>query len=214
MDFSLARTNMVKSQIAPNRVDNPALLEAFLSTSREPFVVDTHKEFAYSDHALPMNATRRALKPLQTARLVQSLGITAGQKILVVGAGTGYEATLLAHMGGEVFALEADPALAELGKQLTHTDAIHWQVGAMASGWPERAPFEAILLCGSVESIPNPLLAQLGTHGQLVAIVGQPGDPVMQAVRVRGNREQKTDILFETVAFPLLAEGSGQPFRL
>ncbi|MEO5363675.1 MAG: protein-L-isoaspartate O-methyltransferase [Magnetococcus sp. DMHC-8] len=214
MDFSLARTNMVKSQLAPNGVDNPLLLDAFRLTPREPFVIDTHKEFAYSDHALPLDARRRALKPLQVARLLQSLTLDNGDRILVVGAGTGYEAALLASLPVTVFALESDPRLAEQGRQLTPPGSVQWHVGDLVLGWPEQAPFDGILICGAIDAIPNPLLAQLSGRGELVAIVGQPGEPVMRAVRVRGGRDQQTDTLFETVAFPLVVEEHPQSFRL
>ncbi|MBF0401273.1 MAG: protein-L-isoaspartate O-methyltransferase [Magnetococcales bacterium] len=213
MDFSLARTNMVKSQITPNGVNDPPLLDALLAIPREAFVIATHKEFAYSDYALPVSATRRSLKPLQIARLIQALTVNDGQKILVVGAGSGYEATLLARLGAEVYALESDKGLVELGQRLGD-GSIEWQLGALGSGWSERAPFDGILLCGAVESVPEALLAQLAPQGRLVAIVGKPADVVMYALHVQGGKEQKTTRLFETVAFPLLAEESAAAFCL
>ncbi|MEO5353224.1 MAG: protein-L-isoaspartate O-methyltransferase [Magnetococcus sp. XQGC-1] len=213
MDFSLARTNMVKSQIIPNGVDHPALLEALLTIPREPFVISTHQEFAYSDYALPINQARRSLKPLQIARLLQALGSVSGHTLLVVGAGTGYEAALLARMGAQVSALESDEALLEQGKRLAF-DGIHWHSGPLLQGLSAQAPFDGILLCGAVESIPDPLLAQLGEQGQLLAILGAPGEPVMRAVRVHGAKEQTMDTLFETSAFPLLPRDDGQGFQL
>lgn len=213
MDFSLARTNMVKSQVAPNGVADPPLLDALLAIPREPFVIATHKEFAYSDYALPISATRRSLKPLQIARLIQALAVCDGQKILVVGAGTGYEATLLARLGADVCALEAEQGLVTLGQRLAD-GSIEWQVGSVVLGWPDKAPFDGIILCGSVEAIPDPLLAQLSASGQLVAIVGKSNDAVMYAVHVRGGKEQKMTTLFETSAFPLVAGEDARPFCL
>ncbi|MBF0462818.1 MAG: protein-L-isoaspartate O-methyltransferase [Magnetococcales bacterium] len=205
---------MVKSQIAPSGVDNLALLDAFLATPREEFVIASHKEFAYSDHALPLNAARRALKPLQIARLMQALAVDHGHKVLVVGAGSGYEAALLTRLGAVVFALESDSALVEQGRQLSGSAPVRWRLGTPELGWADRGPFDAILVCGSVETIPSALLSQLGGTGRLVAIVGKMGDPVMYAVRVQGNKEQKTETLFETVAFPLVTGEGTQPFRL
>lgn len=214
MDFSLARTNMVKSQIAPNGVIDPALLDTLLAIPREPFVLSTHREFAYSDHALPMNGSRRSLKPLQIARLLQALGDVAGRSILVVGAGTGYESALLARLGAQVCALEPDETLLEQGKRLAYADGIRWYLGSPVLGLPEQAPFDGILVCGAVESVPESLLAQLGEQGVLAAIVGRAGDPVMQAVRIQGAKEQKMDTLFETTAFPLGTGTDTQAFRL
>ncbi|MEO5338987.1 MAG: hypothetical protein H7837_00510 [Magnetococcus sp. MYC-9] len=214
MDFSLARTNMVKSQVAPNGVDSPVLLSAMLSTPREVFVAGGHQPFAYSDHALPLSGARRTLKPMQIGKLVQALSIAEGSKVLVVGAGTGYEATLLHTLGAVVFALETDEVLAKQGMALGQTGSIAWRVGAWEQGWSEQAPFDGILVCGAVEGLPEPLLAQLGDQGRLVAIIGKAGDVVMHAVRVQGGREQKMTTLFETIAFPLVTAGDGQPFVL
>ncbi|MBF0161987.1 MAG: protein-L-isoaspartate O-methyltransferase [Magnetococcales bacterium] len=214
MDFSLARTNMVKSQLTPNGVSDVALLDAMLALPREPFVVATHREFAYSDHALPIHAGRRSLKPLQIGRLMQALEVTAGQKILVVGAGCGYEAALLARLGAEVFALEKEESLVEQGRGLTQAATVRWLCGPLESGWSGEAPFDGLLLCGSVDAIPETLFAQLKEQGRLVAIVGAADSPVMHALRIQGSRERTTTTLFETTAFALLTSDSAQTFVL
>lgn len=219
MDFSLARTNMVKSQVAPNGVSDAVLLGALMETPRELFVRTTHKVLAYSDYALPMSATRRCLKPLQIAQLIQALGVSHGQKILVVGAGTGYEAALLACLGAQVFALESDSTLVEQGKQQTSDSSIQWHTGEPELGWPDEAPFDGILLCGSVASLPDALPNQLADHGVLVAIIGQVdenglGGAVMKAVRVKGRNVQQPETLFETFAFSLSPGGLSRTFVL
>ncbi|MBF0184386.1 MAG: protein-L-isoaspartate O-methyltransferase [Magnetococcales bacterium] len=210
MDFALARTNMVKSQVLPNHIFHDGLLDAMQNTAREPFVLPSHQMFAYSDFALPMSPLRRSLKPLQIARLLDALEISPGQKILLVGAGTGYEALLAARLGAQVFALESDASLVAIG-QTVDQGLLTWHVGPLAAGWAEEAPFDGILLCGAVPAIPDPLLAQLQPQGTLVAIEGNDGDPVMAIVRLRGN---KKEILSETIAFPLLAGEQDQPFVL
>lgn len=214
MDFSLARTNMVKSQVAPNRVKDQGLLSALMAIPRESFIADSHKLFAYSDHPLPMDdGSRRCLKPLQLALLIQALMVKKDQKILVVGAGTGYETAVLARMEAQVFALESDVNMADSGVKLSDT-TVQWQVGPLDQGWPSEAPFDGIVLCGSVESIPDKLLDQLGDNGVLVAIRGKVGDAVMQAVRVKGRNAQHTETLFETKAFPLSGTVAQQRFVL
>ena len=219
MDFSLARTNMVKSQVVPNGVNDTLLLGALMETPREAFCATTHKEFAYSDCSLPLNATRHCLKPLQVARLIQALAITGGEKILVVGAGSGYESALLAHLGAQVFAVESDSALVEQGRQLTGSSTVEWQVGDPGLGWSDKMPFDAILLLGSVESIPDGLLNQLGETGVLVAIVGdsedgEQGHAVKQAVRIKGRNGQHSETLFETFTFSLVMGNASQRFVL
>ncbi|WP_130471242.1 protein-L-isoaspartate O-methyltransferase family protein [Candidatus Magnetaquicoccus inordinatus] len=208
MDFALARTNMVKSQVVPNNISHHGVLDAMQSTPREPFVLPSHQMFAYSDFALPMGAVRRSLKPLQIARLLDALEITPGQKILVVGAGTGYEATLAARLGAQVYALESDAQLVAIGQTVENTQ-LSWHTAPLVGGWPEQAPFDGILLCGAVPAIPDALLAQRKPLGALVAIQGNEGDAVMYMVRMRGS---KKEILGETVAFPLLAGEQNQPF--
>jgi protein-L-isoaspartate(D-aspartate) O-methyltransferase len=210
MDFALARTNMVKSQVLPNNISHSGLLDALQSLPRESFVLPSQQIFAYSDYALPMGAVRRSLKPLQIARLLDALDLRPGQKILVVGAGTGYEAALAARLGAQVFALESDPALVAIGQQ-ADGGLVTWHTAPLAGGWPEQAPFDAILLCGAVPAIPDAVLAQLQPQGTLVAIQGNAGDPVMYTVRLRGH---KKEILGETAAFPLLAGEQEQPFVL
>ena len=219
MNFSLARTNMVKSQVAPNGVKDAPLLRVLMETAREEFVETSHKTFAYSDYALPLNTTRRCLKPLQIAQLIQALNVNSDQKILVVGAGSGYEAVLLARLGAQVFALESDGALVEQGKKLTQADSVQWQSGDPEMGWPDTISFDGILLCGSVESIPDRLLDQINENGVLTAIVGKEKDDkgeqaVMHAVRIRGRNGQQAETLFETFAFPLFAEKASQQFVL
>lgn len=202
MNFELARTNMVKSQVAPNRVDDVRLLESFLNVPREAFVADSHREFAYSDFPVPLpGGERRFLIPMQAAWLIHALGVNPGDRVLVVGAGTGYEAALLAHLGAQVFAVEVDGKLAALGESLTAAARVEWKVGPLAQGWPEASPFDGILLCGAVGAVSNKLIGQLGKNGRLTAIVGSPGSVVMQGVRMVGiSGGDRPERLFETKA--------------
>ena len=204
MDFNLARTNMVKSQLAPNRVRHSLLLETMLSIPRELFVAPSHREFAYSDAAVPLNVQgRRGLKPLQVALMIQGLGVKPGARVLVVGSGTGYESAVLAGLGAQVFALEPDPDLVARGEQLSGSDKIFWKVGDPQLGWPEEAPFDAVLFCGSVSSVPEKPIAQMSGDGVLVAVVGEVGDAVMSAVRIRARHGDRPEVMFETVVPPL-----------
>lgn len=215
MDFTQARTNMVKSQLLPNDVQDPQILGGFMRVSREMFIDPAARELAYSDHALSMDGgERRCLKPLQVSLLLQALEIKPGHRVLILGAGTGYEAAVAAETGAEVFAVEADAELAARGEQLTRSSRVRWLVADPTGGWPEEGPYQAILLCGAVESVPPRPLAQLDPEGQLTGIIGSPGDVVMRAVRVQGSGAHGTEPLFETVAPPLGGTVSGQRFVL
>ncbi len=216
MDFTQARVNMVKSQLAPNRVEDPQLLDTLLEVPREAFVDSSQQAFAYSDHAVSMDGgERRYLKPLQMSLMIQALKIKAGERALVLGAGTGYEAAVLSQLGAEVLAVESDAALVARGEKLPAAAKVRWRTGEPAKGWAEEGPCHAILFCGSVQSVPGRIIDQLHPEGRLVAVVGQPGDVVMSAVRILGSGSHKPETLFETVAPPLVGdEGAGQRFVL
>ncbi|OSM04970.1 protein-L-isoaspartate O-methyltransferase family protein [Magnetofaba australis] len=213
MDTAQARANMVKSQVLPNNVQNEALLAAMNSVARENFAPEKFAAAAYSDMAIPLDDQgRRMLSPLQAAWLIQSLDIQPGAKALVVGAGLGYEAALLATMGAKVYAVESDAALAELGKAATAGLDVQWRVGELAEGWKDPAPYDAILFCGAADKTPSQPVGQLTDDGRLSIIHGVAGEPVMAGVKIVGfGGADHAETLFETVATPLpgLAGGSG-----
>ncbi|MBF0159070.1 MAG: protein-L-isoaspartate O-methyltransferase [Magnetococcales bacterium] len=211
-NISQARYNMVKSQIIPNRVTDERLVASFMAVAREPFVDPKWHDFVYSDHPLPISPNRYALKPLQIAWMIQSLSLASAGRVLVVGAGGGYEVALLSHVGHEVYALESDATLD--APRILSTGSIAWKVGVLGEGWPESAPYDAILCCGAVLAVPNALLRQLAPEGVLVAIVGEPGAAVMRAVRYRAAGQDQPELLFETVAGHLPGLDSDQRFIL
>ncbi|MBF0625984.1 MAG: protein-L-isoaspartate O-methyltransferase [Magnetococcales bacterium] len=212
-----ARINMVQSQLVPNNIIQVELLTGMRTLAREDFLDPVQRDFAYSDHSVPVGGgSRRCLKPLQIAQLLQALEIIAGDKVLVVGAGTGYEASLAARLGAAVVvALEFDAGLAARGRELTAGSGVMWQVGPLAEGWFPQAPYDAILFCGAVAAVPPPVLGQLARNGRLTAIVGRPGDVLMNAVLQRGpGVGGRPQVLFETNAFPLPGTGGAAPFVL
>jgi protein-L-isoaspartate(D-aspartate) O-methyltransferase len=201
MDFNTARINMVKSQVAPNKIHETELLDSMTAVARENFVEASQQDLAYSDIQVAMGGSRRCLKPLQAAQLIKALEVKEGDRVLVVGAGTGFEVAVLDKMGVEVFALESDAALAGKGENLTSSDKVQWLVGDLEQGWADKAPFDGIIFCGAVASIPNKPIGQLTGEGSLVAIVGRSGDAVMTLVRIKGlSGGGHPEALLETVA--------------
>ncbi|MBF0271099.1 MAG: protein-L-isoaspartate O-methyltransferase [Magnetococcales bacterium] len=214
MDFTQARVNMVKSQAVPNMVRDPALLQGLLQVPREDFATSAFREFAYSDMPIPLNdGGRRALTPVQIGWMIQELQLSRGDRVLVIGAGSGYECALLAGMGMTVFALESDAELATRGQQLTDPSQVQWRTAPLAEGWSEAGRFDGILICGAVASIPNRIVGQLQEDGVLVGIVGRIGEVTMRAVRVSGIPVRQ-ETLFETVAPSLPGLGDDGSFRL
>lgn len=213
MDYTQARVNMVKSQVVPNMIRDPALLAGLMKIPREEFVHTAYRDMAYSDIPVPWNnSSRRSLTPLQTAWLIQAMEVKADQRVLVIGAGSGYECALLREMGATVFALEADAALAERGKTLSGFDRITWRSAPLHEGWQGDGLFDAILVCGAIPRLPANLVKQLNEVGVMVVILGQEGDVVMQAVRVQSTARQ--EILFDTAASVLPDFESKQGFVL
>ncbi|OFW98120.1 MAG: hypothetical protein A3D94_20535 [Alphaproteobacteria bacterium RIFCSPHIGHO2_12_FULL_66_14] len=178
-DFTRARRNMVDGQLRPNRVTNAALLAAIGDLPRERFLPEAFRSVAYADEDVPLGGGRHLMEPMVLARLIQALQPQAGDRALVVGAGRGYGAALLARLVKTVAAVESDAALAAAGGQITKDlglAGIQWIVGKLEQGAPGAAPFDVVLVEGAVRQIPQTILDQMAEGGRLaVTISGAPG---------------------------------------
>ena len=165
-----ARKRMVDSQVRPNKVSDPRILDAMRHLPRERYLPASLIALAYSDQNIDLGHGRVMLQPMVLARMVQALVPLRGERALVVG--TGYAAALLAALGCEVTVLE-DQAEPRHGFQAPVVNRVS---GPLAAGWPEGAPYHVILVEGAVPSVPPSLAGQLHTgEGRLVAILGEPG---------------------------------------
>ena len=214
MNIEQARFNMIEQQIRPWDVLDPAVLALLAAVRREDFVPAAHRAMAFVDTEVPLAEGQSMLAPRVEARLLQELALHKHERVLEVGAGSGFMAALLAHRSQHVTTLELRPALARMASEnLRRAGVMNAVVRELdgARGLPAEAPFDAIVLSGSVAAVPQHLLDQLKVGGRLVAIVGQ--QPVMQAVlTTRGSdRGWATEILFDTVA-PRLS-GFDEPSR-
>jgi protein-L-isoaspartate(D-aspartate) O-methyltransferase len=183
MDFAVARRMMVDGQVLTRDVFDPDLLAAMLEVPRERFVPPAQAALAYLDRNLPLTAdgSRCLLQPIVLARLLQAADITATDHVLDVGCGTGYSSALLARLAGSVVALEEDKDLAAFARRVLRELAPQVEVveGLLKTGWPAAGPYDAIVLNGAAEIIPEPLFAQLKDGGRLVGIEGE--GPATQA---------------------------------
>ncbi len=173
LDFTDARNRMVDSQIRPNKVTDPRILSAMRQLPRERFLPPELRTRAYVDEDVPLGGGRVLMEPLVIARLVQLLAPGAGERALVVGAGVGYGAALLAGCGVRVTALEEEPTLAELAKSTLADLApgVSVVVGPLAAGWKSGAPYDLVLIEGAVADIPDAIAAQLRADtGRLVTV--------------------------------------------
>ena len=203
MNIEQARYNMIEQQIRPWEVLDQGVLSLLAVVRREEFVPPAYRALAFMDTEVPLPEGQCMLAPRVEARLLQELRLQPQDSVLEVGAGSGFMAALLAHQAQRVVTLESRATLAAMARAnlqragIANTEVIE---ADGAGGLPARAPFDAIVLSGSVAEVPSSLLAQLKDGGRLVAIVGQ--EPVMRAVLVTrvADRQYKRVELFDTVA--------------
>jgi protein-L-isoaspartate(D-aspartate) O-methyltransferase len=154
---------MIDSQLRPQGVSDPAVLLAMSSVPREQFLPDQSRPLAYVDRAVAVGPGRFLAAPAVLGQLLTQMAPERGQRALVVGAGTGYSAALLAAMGLEVVAVESAPELAGKAREL----GIEVIEGALEAGHREGAPYDQILIDGAVEMLPDGIIAQLADGGRL-----------------------------------------------
>ena len=181
-DFALQRRMMVDGQLRTFDVTQHDVIAAFLSVPREVFLGPAERDIAYVDRplALPGSSVgqrpREMMTPMVLARLIQAAQPRPGSKALVVGAGTGYAAAILAAMGCEVVALESEPTLvAEARRRLAEAGSAGVTVaeGPLPKGWRGAAPYQLVLVDGAFLVEPEALLAQLADDGKLVGVKGE-----------------------------------------
>jgi protein-L-isoaspartate(D-aspartate) O-methyltransferase len=176
--FEAARAHMVESQIRPNKVTDDRVLAAIAAVRRELFVPEHLRPVAYIDNDLPLGDGRYLMEPMVTARLLQEAAVEPADIALVVGAGAGYEAAVLARLARSVVALEEDPQLARRARAALADHgiaAVSVVEGSLAAGYRLRAPYDVVMFGGAVAEVPNEIVAQLAEGGRLVAVVKAGG---------------------------------------
>ncbi|MCA3574446.1 MAG: protein-L-isoaspartate O-methyltransferase [Aestuariivirga sp.] len=179
-DFIAARLNMVESQVRPNGITDRRIIAAIEQVPRESFVPESRRAIAYMDEDVPLDPSDKAQGPralievMAFARMLQHAMVKPGDKVLVVGAGSGYGAAVIAQLAARVVALECDPGLAgQARRNLAGVANATVVEGALSAGVPGEQPFDVIVAEGRVEEVPPALLAQLSDEGRLVAVVGE-----------------------------------------
>jgi protein-L-isoaspartate(D-aspartate) O-methyltransferase len=203
MNIEQARFNMIEQQIRPWEVLDPGVLSLLAVVKREDFVPATFRSLAFVDTEIPLPDGQCMLAPKIEARLLQELQLQRHEIVLEVGAGSGFMAALLAHRARQVISLEISETLARMAQDnLRGAAVMNASVRCTdgCKGLSGEAPFDAIVLSGSVAAVPQQLLEQLKIGGRLLAIVGE--EPVMRArlyTRSDSASWAQTD-LFDTVA--------------
>ncbi len=195
MNVEQARFNMIEQQIRPWGVMDAHLLDLLQRVKREDFCPPAYRNLAFADLQIPLPYGEMMLEPRVQARLVQDVQPHGQDKVLQIGAGSGYMTALLAHCAHHVLAFEIHPELADLARQnLRHAgiERVDLKTGDGFALAAQGGTFDAIVLCGSVSHVPHSLLEQLNVGGRLIAVVGD--EPMMRATVVT----RESDTVFQT----------------
>jgi protein-L-isoaspartate(D-aspartate) O-methyltransferase len=190
--FDDARINMIESQLRPSKVTDERVIDAFARIRRELFVPPALRAMAYIDDNLPVSGARYLMQPMVAARLLQAAAVKPKDVVLVVGAGVGYEAALLA------MARDGRSALVD-----HRIASVNYVEETMALGHKARAPYDVIVFGGGVTAVPSEITAQLAEHGRLV-VVSRPHERVGHATLItRAGGVLAQRVIFDAVT-PLL----------
>jgi protein-L-isoaspartate(D-aspartate) O-methyltransferase len=174
-DFAELRERMVDRQIAARGIRDPLLLDAFRQVPRERFVSPDYGAQAYGDHPLPIEAGQTISQPYIVALMIEAAEVRPGDRVLEVGAGSGYAAAVMSRIAGQVIGIERQPELVEIARERLQRlgyDNVEVVEGDGTRGWPDKAPYDAILAAASGSHVPQPLVDQLAPGGRLVMPVG------------------------------------------
>ena len=218
VDYRTARRAMVDGQVRTNDVTDLRLIAAMLEIPREAFVPENRTGLAYLDRDVQLteasaaSPARYLVKPMVLAKLIQAADPAPHDRVLVVGAGTGYSAAILVRLAASVVALEQDTALLAQARSILPTldgGKITIVDGPLTGGVPGSAPYDVILIDGGVEFVPEVLRGQLSPHGRLVTVVGS-GPSRKATLFGPGTRNTCGQFLFDAAA-PLLPGFAGSP---
>ena len=169
------RKEMVEKQIRARGVKDPAVLDAMMRVERHHFVPQGLETAAYNDNPLSIGEGQTISQPYIVALMTELAGVHKNSKVLEIGTGSGYQAAVLAVLASEVFTIEIIESLGNQAKQKLDAlgyDNVHVRIGDGYKGWPEEAPFDAILVTAAPDHVPQPLVDQLKTGGKLIIPVG------------------------------------------
>jgi len=206
LDVERARFNMVEQQIRPWEVQDQRVLDLLLRVRREEYVPARYRALAFADMEIPLGHGETMLAPRIEARMLQELALAPGDRILEVGTGSGYMTALLASQGSHVCSVDIVPEFTQTAgaKLAAHgVTNVTLETGDAARGWDRHAPYDAIVVTGSVPVLPDAFPKSLRPGGRLIVVVGEP--PVMEAQLITcvAAGAYSTTGLFETCIAPL-----------
>jgi len=206
MNLEQARNNMVEQQIRTWEVLDQDVLDLLYTVPREEFVPPSCRNLAFTDMEIPIGEGERMWAPKMEARVLQELAPKRSDRVLEVGTGSGYLTALLAHRAAHVYSVEIRPALAAFGRAniLRHgVDNVTLEIGDGARGYAKSAPYDVVVLTGSVPLLPRAVLDSVAPGGRIFAVIGEA--PVMTAkiLTCSAPGTYRSAELFETLIAPL-----------
>ena len=207
-DFKAMREKMVETQIKARGVKTPRVLSALLKVERHRFVPEENLNSAYSDQPLPIGEGQTISQPYIVALMTELLDLKGDEKVLEIGTGSGYQAAILAELSKEVYTIEIIESLASMSKkrllELGYQN-IQVKAGDGYLGWPEFAPFDAIIVTAAPDHIPKPLIEQLKEGGRMVVPVGTHTQELKKIFK-RSGKIETTDVI-PVLFVPMTGEG-------
>jgi protein-L-isoaspartate(D-aspartate) O-methyltransferase len=196
--FATERQRMVMEQLMPRGVHQERVLAAMAKVPREEFVPPELRAASYADQALPIGHGQTISQPFIVAFMTEKLELKPADRVLEIGTGSGYQAAVLAELAAEVYTIEiieplaknAEATLARLGDK-----NVRVKIGDGYKGWPENAPFDAIIVTCAPDRIPQPLTEQLTEGGRMIIPVGGPGDQELYLLEKKNGQLEQRAVL-------------------
>ena len=207
-DLEAARQQMVERQLTQRGITDERVLQAMREVPRHRFVPEDAWDMAYRDSPLPIGYGQTISQPYIVAYMTQMLDLTPAGRVLEVGTGSGYQAAILSRLAQQVYTIECVAELAQRAEQVVREMGyanVQFRVGDGGYGWPEAAPFDAIIVTAAAPEIPPPLIAQLAQGAPLVAPIGPSGYQDLVRLYKRDDQPQ-TEYLTPVAFVPLVGE--------
>ena len=208
-DLAGAREDMIARRLVGRGVVDPHVLDAMRAVPREEFVDADLRPYAYDDGPLPIGEGQTISQPYIVALMMAAAPVRPGARVLEVGAGCGYAAAVASRIAARVHAIELHESLAQKARERLARlgyDNIEIRTGDGTSGWPEAAPFDAIIVSAGGPNAPAPLLSQLAVGGALVMPVGPPSAQRLVRIARTGDSAFRTDDLGGVAFVPLIGK--------
>jgi protein-L-isoaspartate(D-aspartate) O-methyltransferase len=198
-DFAVEREAMVRRQLRSRGITRQTVLDAFLEVPREAFVGSEYGHLAYGDHPLPIEAGQTISQPYIVALMIDAAGIKSGDTVLEVGTGSGYAAAVIGRIASKVIGIERQHELVEIARErMKHLGYANVEIfeGDGTRGWPDLAPYDAILAAASGSHVPGPLVDQLKIGASIVMPIGEPASVqrLVRATRRKDGTLEQSDL--------------------